>query len=86
MNIWMPFIESEYLVILKRIVNPLDNRFIALDVLFVGIVPNEDGRVSPGVYTAGWLGTGPRGVIIDTMNNAFKVIVIVLLITICSYF
>jgi len=38
-----------------------------------GIVPNQDGRVSPGVYTAGWLGTGPRGVIIDTMNNAFKV-------------
>lgn len=38
-----------------------------------GIVPNTDGRVSDGVYTAGWLGTGPRGVIIDTMNNAFKV-------------
>jgi len=38
-----------------------------------GIVPNSNGRVSEGVYTAGWLGTGPRGVIIDTMNNAFKV-------------
>ena len=36
-------------------------------------MPNTDGRVSDGVYTAGWLGTGPRGVIIDTMNNAFKV-------------
>ena len=38
-----------------------------------GIVPNINGRVLPGVYTAGWLATGPRGVIIDTMNNAFKV-------------
>jgi len=40
-----------------------------------GVVPNEAGRVRelPGLYTAGWLGTGPRGVIIDTMNTAFKV-------------
>jgi len=38
-----------------------------------GVVPNEGGRVEPGLYTAGWLATGPRGVIIDTMNTAFKV-------------
>jgi hypothetical protein len=25
-----------------------------------GIVPNVDGRVEPGLYAAGWLGTGPR--------------------------
>ena len=39
------------------------------------LVTNEDGRVPsvPGLYVAGWLGTGPRGVIIDTMNTAFRV-------------
>ena len=39
------------------------------------LIPNTEGRVSqcPGLYTAGWLGTGPRGVIIDTMNTAFRV-------------
>ena len=35
---------------------------------------NVDGRSEcPGLYVAGWLGTGPRGVIIDTMNTAFRV-------------
>ena len=34
---------------------------------------NVDGRVSKGVYAAGWLATGPRGVIVDTMGTAFKV-------------
>jgi len=40
-----------------------------------GIVPNVEGRVDgvKGLYVAGWVGTGPRGVIIDTMNTAFKV-------------
>jgi len=40
-----------------------------------GVVPNKNGRVEgrPGLYAAGWVGTGPRGVIIDTMNMAFKV-------------
>ena len=28
-----------------------------------GIVPNIDGFVEPGLYCAGWLATGPRGVI-----------------------
>merc|ERR1719342_103082 len=37
------------------------------------VMPHNDGRVGPGLYTAGWLATGPRGVIIDTMNTAFKV-------------
>ena len=39
------------------------------------LIPNMEGRVSqcPGLYTAGWLATGPRGVIIDTMNTAFRV-------------
>lgn len=26
-----------------------------------------------GLYCAGWLATGPRGVIVDTMNEAYKV-------------
>merc|ERR1719383_1206188 len=38
-----------------------------------GVIPNTDGRAGDGLYAAGWLGTGPRGVIIDTMNTAFKV-------------
>ena len=39
------------------------------------VIPNTEGRVTecPGLYTAGWLATGPRGVIIDTMNTAFRV-------------
>ena len=38
-------------------------------------MPNTDGRVTGehGLYCAGWLATGPRGVIVDTMTEAFKV-------------
>ena len=40
-----------------------------------GIIPNTQGRVEGenGLYCAGWLATGPRGVIVDTMNEAYKV-------------
>lgn len=53
-----------------------------------GLVPNEQGRVlkstigntqaddgkyERGLYVAGWLGTGPVGVILSTMTNAFLV-------------
>jgi adrenodoxin-NADP+ reductase len=40
-----------------------------------GIIPNVEGRVTgeDGLYCAGWLATGPRGVIVDTMNEAFNV-------------
>jgi adrenodoxin-NADP+ reductase len=47
-----------------------------------GRVINQDGRVlkksagevvDVGLYVAGWLGTGPSGVILTTMNNAFKI-------------
>lgn len=46
-----------------------------------GMVKNVDGRVlkigsheaDPGLYVAGWLATGPSGVILTTMNNAFGV-------------
>ena len=38
-------------------------------------MPNVEGRVTGenGLYCAGWLATGPRGVIVDTMTEAFKV-------------
>ncbi|KAF7273388.1 hypothetical protein GWI33_013902 [Rhynchophorus ferrugineus] len=38
-----------------------------------GIVKNTDGKISTGLYTTGWLGTGPVGVILTTMSNAFSV-------------
>lgn len=45
-----------------------------------GRVHNTEGRVlkdsekiDPGLYVAGWLGTGPTGVILTTMNGAFAV-------------
>lgn len=46
-----------------------------------GMVKNIDGRVlkhgtdeaDPGLYVAGWLATGPSGVILTTMNSAFAV-------------
>ncbi|XP_073845860.1 NADPH:adrenodoxin oxidoreductase, mitochondrial [Musca autumnalis] len=48
-----------------------------------GLVANVNGRVlrnikdttsvEPGLYTAGWLATGPTGVILTTMNIAFSV-------------
>uniref|UniRef100_A0A0A1XCN3 NADPH:adrenodoxin oxidoreductase, mitochondrial n=1 Tax=Zeugodacus cucurbitae TaxID=28588 RepID=A0A0A1XCN3_ZEUCU len=47
-----------------------------------GRVYNENGRVlrdavsktvDEGIYVAGWLGTGPTGVILTTMNGAFSV-------------
>eukprot|EP00095_Tigriopus_kingsejongensis_P005756 snap_masked-scaffold28_size608977-processed-gene-4.1 protein:Tk05756 transcript:snap_masked-scaffold28_size608977-processed-gene-4.1-mRNA-1 annotation:"nadph:adrenodoxin mitochondrial" len=40
-----------------------------------GIIPNVEGQVAgePGLYCSGWLATGPKGVIVDTMNEAFRV-------------
>ncbi len=38
-----------------------------------GIVPNVDGKVEPGLYCAGWLATGPRGVIVDTMTASYRI-------------
>ncbi|XP_017068942.1 NADPH:adrenodoxin oxidoreductase, mitochondrial [Drosophila eugracilis] len=38
------------------------------------VLKNDDsGKVDPGLYVAGWLGTGPTGVIVTTMNGAFAV-------------
>nr|CAD7203302.1 unnamed protein product [Timema douglasi] len=38
-----------------------------------GRVRNSNGVIEPGLYSAGWLATGPMGVILSTMNNAFTV-------------
>ncbi|GAB0100635.1 NADPH:adrenodoxin oxidoreductase, mitochondrial [Sergentomyia squamirostris] len=46
-----------------------------------GVIVNENGRVlkenskeiDPGLFASGWLATGPTGVILTTMNNAFSV-------------
>lgn len=38
-----------------------------------GVVKNTNSNVERGVYVSGWLGTGPTGVILTTMSNAFGV-------------
>ncbi|XP_063240380.1 NADPH:adrenodoxin oxidoreductase, mitochondrial isoform X2 [Bacillus rossius redtenbacheri] len=38
-----------------------------------GRVKNSHGVVEPGLYSAGWVATGPMGVILSTMTNAFTV-------------
>lgn len=38
-----------------------------------GRVVNSSGKVDSKLYSAGWLATGPTGVILSTMNNAFYV-------------
>jgi adrenodoxin-NADP+ reductase len=41
--------------------------------LYNGRILNSSGKVEKGLYTAGWVATGPVGVILSTMNNAFSV-------------
>lgn len=38
-----------------------------------GTAKNLHGKIEEGLYTAGWLATGPTGVILSTMSNAFGV-------------
>ena len=40
-----------------------------------GLIPNDAGKIEgfPGLFCAGWLATGPRGVIVNTMTEAFRV-------------
>lgn len=38
-----------------------------------GRVVNKDGKVDSNLYSAGWAATGPVGVILSTMTNAFQV-------------
>lgn len=37
------------------------------------VLKKDSNEVDSGLYVAGWLGTGPSGVILTTMNNAFQV-------------
>lgn len=39
----------------------------------MGTARNLQGKIEEGLYTAGWLATGPTGVILSTMSNAFGV-------------
>src|SRR4029077_19221206 len=43
-----------------------------------GIVPNERGRVSPGVYVAGWIKRGPSGVIGTNKKDATETVELLL--------
>lgn len=36
-----------------------------------GTLDNKNSKISDGVYTTGWVATGPTGVILTTMGNAF---------------
>lgn len=36
-----------------------------------GVAVNANGQISDGLFTSGWLATGPTGVILTTMSNAF---------------
>ncbi|CAH0558922.1 unnamed protein product [Brassicogethes aeneus] len=36
-----------------------------------GVAINENSKIEKGFYTSGWLATGPTGVILTTMGNAF---------------
>lgn len=38
-----------------------------------GVVVHNAGKVDDGLYTAGWLATGPTGVILTTMSNSFEI-------------
>jgi ferredoxin--NADP+ reductase len=39
-----------------------------------GTIPNERGRVSPGVYVAGWIKRGPSGVIGTNKKDATETV------------
>ncbi|HEY5057632.1 MAG TPA: FAD-dependent oxidoreductase [Gaiellaceae bacterium] len=43
-----------------------------------GVIPNEGGRVSPGVYVAGWIKRGPSGVIGTNKKDATETIELLL--------
>jgi ferredoxin--NADP+ reductase len=43
-----------------------------------GIIPNEGGRVAPGVYAAGWIKRGPTGVIGTNKKDATETVELLL--------
>lgn len=52
------------------------SRQVDADIPFdveIGVAKNVNGKIENGLYAAGWLATGPTGVILSTMSNAFAV-------------
>jgi ferredoxin--NADP+ reductase len=43
-----------------------------------GVIPNEGGRVAPGVYVAGWIKRGPTGVIGTNKKDATETVALLL--------
>ena len=43
-----------------------------------GTIPNDDGRVEPGVYCAGWIKRGPTGVIGTNKKDAAETVQLLL--------
>jgi ferredoxin--NADP+ reductase len=43
-----------------------------------GVIPNEGGRVAPGVYVAGWIKRGPTGVIGTNKKDASETVELLL--------
>jgi ferredoxin--NADP+ reductase len=43
-----------------------------------GTIPNEGGRVEPGVYVAGWIKRGPSGVIGTNKKDATETVALLL--------
>jgi ferredoxin--NADP+ reductase len=43
-----------------------------------GVIPNEGGRVAPGVYAAGWIKRGPTGVIGTNKKDASETVELLL--------
>ncbi len=43
-----------------------------------GTIPNEDGRVEPGLYVAGWIKRGPSGVIGTNKKDAVETVALLL--------
>jgi ferredoxin/flavodoxin---NADP+ reductase len=43
-----------------------------------GVIPNEDGRVEPGLYAAGWIKRGPTGVIGTNKKDATETVELLL--------
>ena len=39
-----------------------------------GVIPNDGGRVAPGVYATGWIKRGPVGLIGHTKSDALETI------------
>ena len=43
-----------------------------------GVIPNDGGRVAPGVYVAGWIKRGPTGVIGTNKKDATETVELLL--------